>query len=355
MHMHNCRLDIYKLVMTVICAMMHFEGHFFPKDRLVFAGGYLVVDFFFVLDGFLLYQSYKSGKYSDSIDFTWKRFKRFFPYAVTLVLAFVVMAFCHDVIAGEYGLRESIKWIVITGMNEIAELLFLQMFIPTAWINFVTWYISVLLIVGFVLYEYLRCKKNKYSWMMPVVFLAIIKYLIAVYGHLDVHYDNIPNIMQGAGVFRGIAGMCIGVFGAEIVDEIHIEGRDKRKGLTLLEVFIFAFIFMDMFVFPHSKYDAIFVVACALLIPLTFYNGSTNKYNRIFNIINKLTFSMFFLQNFVRQIWLYIREQHENITKYGFGMTMLLYLVTLVALSSALIYVVQLEKKLVLKIKSDRE
>ena len=32
----------------------------------------------------------------------------------------------------------------------------------------------------------------------------------------------------------------------------YIEGRDKRKGLTLLEMFIFAFIFMDMFAFPHS-------------------------------------------------------------------------------------------------------
>ena len=48
------------------------------------------------------------------------------------------MAFCHDVIAEEYGLRESIKWIVSMEMNEIAEPLFLQMFIPTAWINFVT-------------------------------------------------------------------------------------------------------------------------------------------------------------------------------------------------------------------------
>lgn len=86
------------------------------------------------------------------------------------------------------------------------------------------------------------------------------------------------------------------IFGAEIVDEIHIEGRDKRKGLTLLEVFIFAFICIDMFVFPHSKYDDIFVVACALLIPLTFYNGSPNKYDRIFSIINKLTFSMFFTE-----------------------------------------------------------
>lgn len=55
MHMHNCRLDIHKLVMTVICAMMHFKGRCFPKDRLVFAGDYLVVDFFFVLDGFFLY------------------------------------------------------------------------------------------------------------------------------------------------------------------------------------------------------------------------------------------------------------------------------------------------------------
>lgn len=57
--------------------------------------------------------------------------------------------------------------------------------------------------------------------MMPVVFLVGIKYLIAIYGHLDVHYDNIPSNMQGAGVFRGIAGMCIGFLGAEIVDEIH--------------------------------------------------------------------------------------------------------------------------------------
>ena len=34
MHMHNCRLDIHKLVMTVICAMMHLRGVAFQRTGL---------------------------------------------------------------------------------------------------------------------------------------------------------------------------------------------------------------------------------------------------------------------------------------------------------------------------------
>ena len=85
---HNYRIDLYKFVMTMICAFMHFEGWFFETERRVFEGGYLAVDFFFVLDGYLLYYSFKSQKYLNPIDFTWKRFKRFFPYASSVVFVF---------------------------------------------------------------------------------------------------------------------------------------------------------------------------------------------------------------------------------------------------------------------------
>ena len=56
-------IDLCKFLLTITVVLMHFESSFFNSPAKVFECGYLAVDFFFVLSGFLLYRSFKSGKY----------------------------------------------------------------------------------------------------------------------------------------------------------------------------------------------------------------------------------------------------------------------------------------------------
>ena len=52
-----------------------------------FPNGYIAVEFFFVLAGFFIYQSYKKHSDIGTIDFTLKKLKRFlWPLVISLVL-----------------------------------------------------------------------------------------------------------------------------------------------------------------------------------------------------------------------------------------------------------------------------
>lgn len=43
-----------------------------------FPNGYIAVEFFFILAGFFIYQSYRKHSDVGTVDFTWKKIKRFF-------------------------------------------------------------------------------------------------------------------------------------------------------------------------------------------------------------------------------------------------------------------------------------
>ncbi len=95
-------LDSYRFVAALGIVAYHFEAHFspfLPHPREALAGLQTLVDFFFVLSGFVLAHSYgdRIGGWTDYVDFLRKRFARIYPlHAATLafcVALFLVVRF----------------------------------------------------------------------------------------------------------------------------------------------------------------------------------------------------------------------------------------------------------------------
>lgn len=155
---HCHMIDVCKLLLTIEVALMHFETAFFNKPKRIFEGGYLAVDFFFVLSGFLLYRSYESGKYRNALAFTASRLKVFTPYAAIIFVSDFILRCCQQMEQLKTSVNGTFDFIAQRILYSFNELLFLQMFLPSQRINFPMWYMSVLIIVGLGYYMYLETR-----------------------------------------------------------------------------------------------------------------------------------------------------------------------------------------------------
>ncbi|KAF8371829.1 hypothetical protein PRIPAC_78258 [Pristionchus pacificus] len=103
---HNKRLDIQGVRAWAVVAVVIF--HFFPS---ILPWGYLGVDVFFVLSGFLisLVLERKPCKLATYLDFYFKRFKRIFPLALLITLLNLIAIYRIDVWKeAKFGLKSAL-------------------------------------------------------------------------------------------------------------------------------------------------------------------------------------------------------------------------------------------------------
>lgn len=77
-------IEALRFIFMLVIAVWHFS-------RInPFTHGYIAVDFFFILSGFLLYGSYVRHKY-DALQYTIAKLKRFYPeYFIVFVVGFLL-------------------------------------------------------------------------------------------------------------------------------------------------------------------------------------------------------------------------------------------------------------------------
>lgn len=112
-----------------------------------FPNGYIAVEFFFVLAGFFIYQSYRKHCELGTIDFTLKKIKRSFWSIIISILLLMLLdrkryIYLHDF---------SADGIVSRYFNRIPEFFFFQglhLVNVDSYINVTLWFVSILLIGG---------------------------------------------------------------------------------------------------------------------------------------------------------------------------------------------------------------
>lgn len=112
-----------------------------------FPNGYIAVEFFFILAGFFLYQSFRQHPDVGTVDFTLKKMKRFlYPMLLSIVL---LMLLDRKRFIYPHGL--SPDGILSRYFSRLPELMFsqgLELVSVDGYINVTLWFISILLFGG---------------------------------------------------------------------------------------------------------------------------------------------------------------------------------------------------------------
>ena len=183
-HARNYALDFYRFLFSCVICIMHFTAYMdFGDAHAPFCGGYLAVEFFFIVSGYMLMrhverEKKKAGSVSAgrcTARYAWERFERLFPhYALSLILVALVYIY-----VGQYSTKEvltSVFWEFF--MVQSAGLPFV--------VNNQFWYVSAMLLASVFIYFLLKKNEDTYRYIIaPGALLLICGYFYQTYGYID--------------------------------------------------------------------------------------------------------------------------------------------------------------------------
>lgn len=254
-------IEALRFIFMLVIAVWHF-GRINP-----FTHGYIAVDFYFILSGYLLYNSYNRHKY-DALQYTLAKLKRFYPeYFIIFVVAFFMKL--------NILLRDSDTASVL--MNSMSEGLLLHgVGIFDGSINPASWYVSVLLVGGGILYSTLYCnKKASLSFIFPILVLFSYTYLLGFNGSLE-QFANDGFVSQC--LLRGMAGMALGTILAAFKDRYTMVLEKKSRWLDV--ACLLAVIIVCVVLFSAMHYDRFALLAFSILVISCFVPSTL--INRVF-------------------------------------------------------------------------
>lgn len=241
-HKYNTAYDFLRLICTIIIIVHHSEYFFGFLVR-----GYIVVELFFIISGYMIMQSIEKNPECSTGYFIKKRIIRIFPeYWFSWCVLLVIRIIIHQV---------PYKHLY----SPIADLLLLENIglpFELEGINYPCWYLSVLLWGGtlvFVLARFLPTKVYRILSVISIIFF---------YGYVLVNFYSIEQWGSVSHVFylpfwRGVAGMMTGTL------MYHMPIPKKRIGI-IVEVFTILALIASLFL--KGRYDYLAIVIIFLLL-----------------------------------------------------------------------------------------
>jgi peptidoglycan/LPS O-acetylase OafA/YrhL len=202
---------------AALCVVLFHARHYdsFLKNSLFIDNSGLMVDFFFVLSGFVIAFSYYDKLYSfrDLFNFQIKRFLRLYPLHLLMLLVFTFITLIRNYYITSFGLEADYQGSTGNNFNAFMHNLFLthSFFVEDLTFNGQSWSISTefytYLIFGFILVFF---RKNLYL-LCTVLVISIIIASFGVYSIHDPTYLTIKNVTNGlGGISRCIYSFFIG-------------------------------------------------------------------------------------------------------------------------------------------------
>ena len=178
---------------------------FVPKaddGKVLFEGAYILCDFFFILQGYFLYEKgLRSDSEADCITYAKKIFLSFFP----IILIQSILLLSIDIL-----LKNHIGFNYLFGI--ISQLSFITVLTPIVHLqNGALWFLSAYLIGGFVCLFCLICFKNRFACISFLISFLIYNYIITTRQTIDVWHE-IGIAGSPIAIFRAIAGCSLGIF-----------------------------------------------------------------------------------------------------------------------------------------------
>ena len=249
----NGEIDVLRLLFAMAVLLHHFNSTF---EFGSFKNGYIGVEYFYIVTGFLTSRSLAAGTETDVPlekvgEKTWqlilKKVKSFYRYYLAVILLQIVVLdtlIRHtSVFKTAYNILAGIPTITLTFMG-------IDMKTRSLYVSGM-WYLSAMVIALFLLYPLmLRYYSFSVSWIFPVLTLFLFGYMFHGHGTLSC-WDTWEGAVYG-GVLRAVAEIAFGaslyVFTKRLT-EVHAkvlqsESLPVKILLTLLKAGCIAFVFV---------------------------------------------------------------------------------------------------------------
>lgn len=279
---------LWRIVFAYMIAIYHFSIQFGLATRLNLSNGwYIATDFFFIVSGYLLYQTFLQKKYTNSFEYIWDRIRKIYPYYLASYLVLIIVR-CFF-----YGVRETLYYASIHFM----ELFMLQgIGLNEGWtaMNNSLWYVSVLIIASLLIYSLLSINEKLFLTVIaPLVCILSVSVLYSYVGQLNTNMNLIGFIGNGP-LLRGLLEMCLGVYAYKLNE--RFESKMKKRLVSCLGVFAFLFVIICSLFISFSVRDFLYLILLFLGVAIGFLGTESRIVcNRFVNAWSKYTMSIYFV------------------------------------------------------------
>ena len=262
---------IWRIVFTVLIMVMHFNNVYSKiyENPHITGGWYIAVEFFFIVSGYLLMvRAEANGKEESALRYTARRFMKLYPeYLFALLFPWLL-----NICSGVRGKKEA----VLLLMDNWEELFMLQCIglDRSPFMSNVTWYISVMLIAGFIIYHCVTCYRETYvKFILPILLVVTYSYLYRRNVDID-HWTYTDGVWLNEAVLRGLLDMNIGV----TVYLLHAQAekiqwsKPGRYIMLVGEILSYSFVII-MSLRHKGDFDFLFLFILAFAVLLSFMNG----------------------------------------------------------------------------------
>ncbi len=301
-----------------VCIVLHHA----MIDRFPMWGGFLSVEFFFILSGTFMGKSIRKKEESanmcsmreiciESSLYCWKRIKGIMPYFfVSTIIGTVVLGVTYD---WRFDLENT--------LNILNDFLFLQSYgFPVMSVTGVVWYLSSMFFAMWILYPIARKKYYLYTYYIaPILAIVFMGQLIKLYGTLGVPAEYLFGVVC-TGNMRALGMISLGFVVNEVSSRLASKQSSKYVNtfLTIIEVILYLYIFWYMHIWNGSvsRFDEVEVFAMAIALSITLSGKSVLQSvfdNKLSIFLGKYSVALF-LSHFY-----WVQNIQNILYKFGYG------------------------------------
>ena len=268
-------IEFWRLVFCFAVVVYH-SCYLTPSRSFttIFQGGYIGVEFFFIVSGFLMAKSIfadtghiRVSLLKQTLTFISRKIKRIYPcFLWAFLIAFIVRA----VISGS-----NLAQILHNIIDSIPELLLLRMSgITGYWVNTPTWYISAMAIVMLIFYPILQTIDKKLFLPFSIITSA------SAYSWLYYSLGTLENPYKWqqfcySGLIRGVGGIMLGAACfklSSIIRGVQTTGNWRFMAylLSIIELSCYLTVIFVSFSFGRTSVDFLLVALLAIAVTLSF-------------------------------------------------------------------------------------
>ncbi len=307
----NFEITLLKVFFTFAVLFYHTCKITSKPIEYLFPGGYLAVEFFFIVSGYFMAASIvrnsKNGIDYSGLGFVLHKMKAIYPH---IIVAFVINFFIQMVFIKNYPI-EKIAEIGICSIGELSFLTFSGIKFSKFYFNGPTWYLSSMVIGMLLLYPFV--KKNVYrfgSSFAPII--SIIAYAIICQNFKCIDYATKFVSITTVGTIRAIAALSLGVCLYSVVEGFKnskfeltaIGNKITRIICCLLFILLVAMMVLPSFS-PHKMFtEMCFIVYLFTFLFLLLISDGSIKFlnNKITRFLAVLSLPLYLNH----RIWLYL-------------------------------------------------